>query len=80
MKEIGLAGFTDYAATHQFLRGSWRATIRSFLVEARDAADGHKKWTASVEGLNAALVEHIDRRLPKALTFGAGGEDVTNSL
>ena len=73
VKELRLAGICDYAAAQAFLPGFMARYNARFSVEPRNAMDAHKAWADSAEALDAALAEHIERRLSKALTFSAGG-------
>ena len=73
VKELRLAGICDMAAAQAFLPVFMARYNAKFAVEPRNATDAHKPWTSGVEGLDAALAEHIERQLSKALTFQAGG-------
>lgn len=73
VKELRLAGICDMAAAQAFLPGFMARYNAKFPVEPRNTTDAHKPWTTGVEELDAALAEHIERRLSKALTFSAGG-------
>ena len=73
VKELRLAGICDYAAAQAFLAGFMARYNAKFSVEPRDTSNAHKPWVDGTEGLDAALAEHVERQLSKALTFSAGG-------
>jgi predicted transcriptional regulator len=73
VKEMRLAGISDIAAAQAFLADYIKGFNAQFACEPRDLSDAHRAWTAGTAALDAALAEHQERRLSKALTFSTDG-------
>ena len=73
VKEMRLAGISDMAAAQAFLVDYVQRFNAQFAVAPRDPADAHRPWSTDAAALDAAVAEHQERRLSKALTFSTGG-------
>ena len=73
VRELRLAGINDMASAQAFLPGFMARYNAKFAVTPRVPEDAHKPWSGGADMLEAALAEHTERRLSKALTFMAGG-------
>jgi hypothetical protein len=73
VRELRLAGISDMAAAQAFLPGFMARYNAKFAVAPRVPEDAHKSFTGGPDALEAALAEHTERRLSKALTFMAAG-------
>jgi len=73
VKEMRLLGVSSIEAANAVLPDVVSWWNRTFAVEPRDAADAHRPWTDTPDGLEDRLARREERTLSKALTFRANG-------
>jgi hypothetical protein len=73
IKEMRLAGISDFAAAQAFLAGFMVRFNAQFAVAPRHAEDAHRPWETGASALDATMAEHQERKLSKALTFSTEG-------